>query len=188
MVLSRDKDPIRGADALQDGGRQQGRAETKSTAGTLLARSKTHACHDKSIAREPGDPQLALPEMAPASSCEKPDEGMSRSRKPGKSDDFIVPKKSANKMGTARRHGAEQMEERRSAKGKICPSKPETDAESDQNRVNVSEADQGESNTTQRRTVHQPLQSLAGRPAEERILQIEAKIGPRGRRRDVGNV
>ena len=118
MVSSRDKDPTRGADALQDGGRQQGRAETKSTANTLLARSKTHACHDKSIAREPGDPQLALPEMAPASSCEKPDEGISRSRRQGKSDDFIVPKKSANNTGTAsRRHVAERMEERRSAKG-----------------------------------------------------------------------
>lgn len=62
--------------------------------------------------------------MEAASSCGKPDEGMSRSRRPGESDGLVVPEKPANNAGTAERHVAESVEGRSPAKGKSAQGNP----------------------------------------------------------------
>jgi group II intron reverse transcriptase/maturase len=104
-----------------EGNRAEGRKAGQADAP--LARSKTPARTDLSSAREPGDLQLALPDVLTGELVREPQEGERRTRRLKKSDRPVVPKKPANK-GRLHHQTAELVEERGLAEGKAVQGNP----------------------------------------------------------------
>jgi RNA-directed DNA polymerase len=117
--LSHETNVIPKADALVNSGRQQDGSRQTGEADAPFGVVKDPGMRETPSAREPGDPQLALPldsgGRAPAGSRRS----TSRGPKLGKSDGPIVPEKPANKA-----QAAERAEGRGPAKGKALQGDP----------------------------------------------------------------